>query len=66
MQEAVDRLLSNLQKQPIPETLISAYLPEQYSRLRVQLASVAPQAFVLDRIRQALEPYAAACTPVSI
>jgi D-tagatose-1,6-bisphosphate aldolase subunit GatZ/KbaZ len=66
VQEAVDRLLSNLQKQPIPETLISAYLPEQYSRLRVQLASVAPQAFVLDRIRQALEPYAAACTPVSI
>lgn len=63
--EAVDRLLRNLEKQPIPETLISAYLPEQYRRLRVELPSLSPEDLVLDRIRQALEPYAVACAAVS-
>jgi D-tagatose-1,6-bisphosphate aldolase subunit GatZ/KbaZ len=65
VQEAVDRLLRNLEKQPIPETLISAYLPEQYRRLRLQLPTLSPEDLVLDRIRQTLEPYAAACVPMS-
>jgi D-tagatose-1,6-bisphosphate aldolase subunit GatZ/KbaZ len=63
--EAVARLLRNLEKQPIPETLISAYLPEQYRRLRVELPSLSPEDLVLDRIRQALEPYAVACAAAS-
>jgi D-tagatose-1,6-bisphosphate aldolase subunit GatZ/KbaZ len=62
--EAVALLLRNLEKKPIPETLISAYLPEQYRRLRVALPSLLPEDLVLDRIRQALEPYADACAPV--
>jgi D-tagatose-1,6-bisphosphate aldolase subunit GatZ/KbaZ len=65
VKEAVDRLLRNLGAQPIPETLLSAYLPEQYRRLRVKLPSLLPEALVLDRIRQTLEPYAAACAPLS-
>jgi D-tagatose-1,6-bisphosphate aldolase subunit GatZ/KbaZ len=65
VQEAVDTLLRNLEKQPIPETLISAYLPEQYRRLRLQLPTLSPEDLVLDRIRQTLEPYEAACAPVS-
>ena len=60
--QAVERLLTNLKKKPIPETLISAYLPEQYRRLRIKLPTLQPEDFVLDRIRQALEPYADACT----
>jgi D-tagatose-1,6-bisphosphate aldolase subunit GatZ/KbaZ len=59
--EAVAKLLRNLEKKSIPETLISAYLPEQYSRMRVELHSLLPEDLVLDRIRQALEPYVAAC-----
>jgi D-tagatose-1,6-bisphosphate aldolase subunit GatZ/KbaZ len=64
VQEAVTRLLQNLEKQPIPETLISAYLPEQYRRLRVVLPSISAEGLVLDRIRQTLEPYAAGCAAV--
>jgi D-tagatose-1,6-bisphosphate aldolase subunit GatZ/KbaZ len=61
--DAVAKLLRNLEKTPIPETLISAYLPEQYSRLRIALPSLRPEDLVLDRIRQALEPYVDACAP---
>ena len=59
--EAIAKLLRNLEKKPIPETLISAYLPEQYRRLRVVLPSLRPEELVLDRIREALEPYVDAC-----
>jgi len=65
VREAVALLLRNLEKQAIPETLISAYLPEQYRRLRVKLPSLSPEELVLDRIRQTLEPYAVACATVS-
>jgi D-tagatose-1,6-bisphosphate aldolase subunit GatZ/KbaZ len=61
VQEAVDKLVANLSAQPLAETLISAYLPSQYQRLRTELATISPQDLILDRIRQALEPYAAAC-----
>ena len=62
--EAVAQLFGNLEKKSIPETLISAYLPEQYRRLRAELPSLSPEDFVLDRIQQALEPYADACAAV--
>ena len=35
VQQAVDRLIENLSTLAIPETLISAYLPHQYERLRL-------------------------------
>ncbi len=63
VQQAVERLMANLSARTISETLISAYLPEQYRRLRLALPSLRPEAFVLDRIVQALEPYAEACAP---
>ena len=63
--DAVALLLRNLEKQPIPETLISAYLPEQYRRLRLELPSLSPEDLVFDRIRQTLEPYADACVAAS-
>jgi len=63
--DAVAQLMRNLEKQPIPETLISAYLPEQYRRLRAELPSLSAEDLLLDRIRQTLEPYADACAAVS-
>jgi D-tagatose-1,6-bisphosphate aldolase subunit GatZ/KbaZ len=66
VQEATTRLMRNLSSQPIPETLLSAYLPEQYRRLRLKLSSLTPEALVLDRICEILEPYAAACAQVPV
>jgi len=65
VQNAVNQLLENLAAVRIPETLISAYLPEQYRRLRNSPGASKPEALVLDRIRQALEPYSCACAPLS-
>lgn len=66
IQEAVEQLIHNLEQRPIPATLISAYLPEQYRRLRPQLPTLSPEDLILDHIRQTLEPYAAACAPASV
>lgn len=63
VQAATDRLIANLRTEPIPETLVSAYLPEQYHRYRAGLVPLDPLALVLDRIRGAIRPYSAACFP---
>jgi D-tagatose-1,6-bisphosphate aldolase subunit GatZ/KbaZ len=54
-------LLANLDRTGIPLPLISQFLPAQYHRIRSgDLAPVA-QSLVMDRIRDALRPYAHAC-----
>ena len=63
VQRATDLLIANLQATAIPETLLSAHLPEQYARHRAGDLALEPVLIVLDRIRQALQPYAAACFP---
>src|SRR5882757_1852630 len=63
VQQATDRLMENLGSISIPETLISAYLPEQYRHIREGSLAARPLAMVLHAIRTALEPYAAACFP---
>ena len=60
---ATEKLITNLNAHPIPETLVSAYLPEQYHRYREASVSLDPTALVLDRVRGAIEPYATACFP---
>jgi len=65
VQAAVDRLITNLEGTAMPETLVSAHLPEQYGRYRMGKVALEPVPLVMDRIRQALEPYAAACFPQS-
>jgi D-tagatose-1,6-bisphosphate aldolase subunit GatZ/KbaZ len=58
---AVETLLANLGQWTIPETLLSAFLPEQY--VAVRAAQLKPEAHsIILRIRQALQPYAAACS----
>jgi D-tagatose-1,6-bisphosphate aldolase subunit GatZ/KbaZ len=63
VQRAVNTLIANLDATPIPETLLSAYLPGQYRAVRAGSLPNQPLAHVLFGIRQALLPYAAACFP---
>ncbi|MGZ5920722.1 MAG: class II D-tagatose-bisphosphate aldolase non-catalytic subunit [Rhizomicrobium sp.] len=61
IEAAIARLVSNLTTAPPPEILLSRYLPSQYQRVRAGLLARDPQALILDKIRDALRPYAAAC-----
>jgi D-tagatose-1,6-bisphosphate aldolase subunit GatZ/KbaZ len=60
VQAAVDRLLANLDGSGVPEPLLSQYLPLQYDRVRRGLLAASPRELLLDRVRDALRPYAAA------
>ncbi|MGT2427168.1 D-tagatose-bisphosphate aldolase, class II, non-catalytic subunit [Amnibacterium kyonggiense] len=57
---AVDRLLANLAAPRVPEPLLSQYLPAQYARVRRGLLTNDPRDLLIDRVRDALRPYAAA------
>ena len=61
IEAAMATLISNLTAAPPPEILLSRYLPSQYQRVRAGLLARDPQALILDKIRDALRPYAAAC-----
>jgi len=54
-------LLANLDRAGIPLPLISQFLPVQYDRIRAGVLEPAAQALVIDRIRDAMRPYARAC-----
>ncbi|WP_396923256.1 D-tagatose-bisphosphate aldolase, class II, non-catalytic subunit [Mycolicibacterium sp.] len=54
-------LLTNLDRATVPLPLISQFLPAQYERVRAGVLEPDPQSLVLDRIRDALRPYARAC-----
>jgi D-tagatose-1,6-bisphosphate aldolase subunit GatZ/KbaZ len=58
---AVDRLVANLSGVKIPECMLSRYLPEQYLRLREGEISGDPVALIVDKVRDVLRMYAAAC-----
>ena len=58
---AVDTLMRNLRETPIPETMLSAYLPEEYRAVRAGELMADPLAIVKHRIRSVLQAYAAAC-----
>jgi len=63
VKEAVETLLSNLRKKPIPETMLSAFLPEEYLAVRAGTLRPDAHSIILHRIRTALRPYASACRP---
>jgi len=58
---AVECLLQNLQSVTIPETLLSAALPQQYLAVRSGALQPEPHELIIHRIQQAIAPYAAAC-----
>jgi len=62
---AQERLLSNLAAVEIPLPLISAHLPDQYTRIRHGELDAAPRDLVIDHVRDVLRAYAQACGPTS-
>lgn len=58
---AVSRLISNLSSTAIPESMLSRYLPAQYLRLREKEIAGDPISLVVDKVRDVLRNYAAAC-----
>ncbi|OGO27403.1 MAG: hypothetical protein A2Z16_04350 [Chloroflexi bacterium RBG_16_54_18] len=61
LQQSLSQLFENLEYYPIPETLISQYLPAQYSRLRSGSLQLSPMELVIDHICDAILPYIQAC-----
>lgn len=61
VQKEVDQLLQNLATVPIPLTLISQYLPEEYKAIRTGRLQPVPEKMIQEHIRQVLRIYAAAC-----
>ena len=61
IQRAVETLLLNLSGISIPETLLSAFLPDQYRAVRAGSLQSDAHALIVHRIRQVLLPYAEAC-----
>ncbi len=62
VKESVAKLLSNLDKIAIPETIISYYLPEQYRAIREGTLNPKADKMIIHRIRQVLRTYANACS----
>jgi D-tagatose-1,6-bisphosphate aldolase subunit GatZ/KbaZ len=61
IQQAIEVLLSNLSSVAIPETMLSAFLPDQYRAVRAGTLKADARALIVHRIRQVLLPYAQAC-----
>jgi D-tagatose-1,6-bisphosphate aldolase subunit GatZ/KbaZ len=61
VQDALDRLLRNLAERPIPETILSQYLPEQYRAVRRGELTNRPDALIRHAILGVIAGYAAAC-----
>lgn len=62
IEAARQTLLANLDRTGIPMPLISQFLPDQYHRIRAGLLDADPQGLVIDKVRDALRPYAHACS----
>ena len=59
---AVACLVANLGRTTIPETMLSAYLPQQYRRVRAGLLQQDAETLIVDKIRDVLRVYASACS----
>jgi D-tagatose-1,6-bisphosphate aldolase subunit GatZ/KbaZ len=58
---AAHTLLRNLEATPIPENLLSRYLPAQYWAMRAGRIDAKPMSLVHDKVREVIGMYAAAC-----
>jgi D-tagatose-1,6-bisphosphate aldolase subunit GatZ/KbaZ len=54
------RLIDNVHKSAIPDTLLSQYLPSQYRKVREGLLGRAPQDLIRDRVQEVIVDYAIA------
>ncbi|WP_105253224.1 D-tagatose-bisphosphate aldolase, class II, non-catalytic subunit [Pseudoalteromonas sp. T1lg75] len=61
LQQAVSTLFNNLAAQPIPETLLSQFMPNQFNALRKGDISATPRDLVLNKIMEVTNVYSLAC-----
>ncbi|HHY64630.1 MAG TPA: class II D-tagatose-bisphosphate aldolase, non-catalytic subunit, partial [Clostridiaceae bacterium] len=61
VQEAIDRLFDNLRSVNIPLTLISQYMPVQYTKVREGKLSTDPASLAKDRVVNCIDEYLFAC-----
>lgn len=61
VQQALARLLANLEEYPAPLTLLSQFLPVQYERVRLGLLENSPRPLIYHKIMAVLGDYAYAC-----
>jgi len=61
IEAAMAKLIGNLSATPPPDILLSRYLPAQYRRVRGGELTRDPQTLILDKIRDVLRLYSAAC-----
>jgi len=61
VKQAVETLMLNLRQTAIPETMLSAFLPEQYRAVRAGTLQPDAHSMIIHRIRQVLRAYAGAC-----
>ena len=62
--DAFERLVRNLDDEPIPLPLISQYLPLQYGKVREGALKSTPRELIIDHIQDILQQYHAACEGV--
>ncbi|CAI1163137.1 D-tagatose-bisphosphate aldolase, class II, non-catalytic subunit [Serratia quinivorans] len=63
VQLAVERLIDNLRRNPVPLALLSQYLPDQARAMNAGELSEDPQDWVMHKVTQVLDDYHAACYP---
>lgn len=61
VQIAFRRMMNNLGDGPLPLSLVSAYLPSQYEKIRTGQIENQPRTLLLDRVTDVLNNYACAC-----
>jgi D-tagatose-1,6-bisphosphate aldolase subunit GatZ/KbaZ len=61
VQAEIARLIENLTAKPVPLTLISQYLPLEYTAIRAGQIENQPEAIIRYHIRLVLRSYAIAC-----
>ena len=61
VKRAINTLFKNLENVPVPQNMLSQFMPEQYKLVRLQKLPTNPRALVIDHIRDAMRPYAFAC-----
>ena len=62
VQKEISRLFENLDRRPIPLTLVSQYLPFEYEAIRARELQAIPDRMIQYHIRRVLRVYADACS----
>lgn len=61
IQNALNKLIENLSRHPVPLTLLSQYMPTQYHNIRARKISNTPVELIRDKIMEVTSFYAYAC-----